>query len=89
MKTYEVALVSRITVPIQAETALEAIKKSKEMHPVYYPDEVSTMDGEEQLIVHTCEACEQDFLDNEDYTVSAEDGYYVCEKCSKEAANEA
>ena len=48
----------------------------------------SVIDQEAEEEIQSCEVCSGDILPDSAYTTSEEDGYSVCEKCSKEAQNE-
>jgi len=89
MKKYTVELVKRISYDVDAETAKEAIEKAKNLSVVDYMTDAfdlqAVVDKETEEEIQICESCGGDILPDTAYSVSEDDGYAVCEKCTKEA----
>lgn len=86
MKKYTVELVKRASMEdIEAINAKMAIQIAREQLWAEDYDVEAVIDQEAQEDVEICESCGGDILPDTDYSVSEDDGYSVCEKCTKEA----
>lgn len=87
MKKYTVELVRRLSVEVDAVNAKEAQQRALGRigaeSPYYEVKSIVDEDSEEE--VQICEACGGDILPDTGYSTSEDDGYSVCEKCTKEA----
>jgi len=87
MKKYTVELVRRITFEdVEASNAKQAQAKalSKIGAESPYFDVRTIFDQEAEEEVEICESCGGDILPGTGYSTSEDDGYSVCEKCTKE-----
>lgn len=89
MKKYTIDLVKRITLSgIEAingsDAAIIAKQKMEDIKQSSF-DVENIVDEETDEVLMICEVCDGDIHPGDKYTTAEDDGYNVCEKCSKEA----
>jgi hypothetical protein len=75
---YQIELVNRISVGVEAETAIEALKT---LYPNHTQDGISYCDTNDP--VNICDGCMKD-IDDENYHYDYNDNNYYCRQCTDE-----